>query len=171
MFTSKYKNIKLIYSLESIEDGYVYVRNKEGLQKQYIYEVVPISILNFSNEKIYNILNCYIEFLKGINTKFKVIIRNCKFNEEEYISKHIANSSDKIKGLDIYSKYIEDLKEKISKQSIYTSKIYICFICKNEDCKKEVEDEINRLRNINLSIKSLSKNDIYNLMYESINKI
>lgn len=171
MFTSKYKNIKLIYSLESIEEGYVCIRNKEGLQKQYIYEVVPISILNFSDEKIYNILNCYVEFLKGINTKFKVIVRNFKFNEEEYISKHVVNCSDKIKNLDIYDKYIQDLREKISSQSIYTSKIYICFICKGKDCKKEIEEGINKLRSVNLIIKSLSKNEIYNLMYESINKI
>lgn len=116
-------------------------------------------------------MNCYIEFLKGINVKFKILIRNQKFNEEEYISRHISNSNKKIKELEIYNQYIEDLKQKLSNQSIYTSKLYICFLCDNDENKKDIDECINKLKSINLHIKSLSKVEIKNLMYESINKI
>ncbi len=116
------------------------------------------------------ILNYYIGFLKSIDVSFKIIIRNEKFNKEEYINKSISVNNENIKKLDIYNKYVEDLKEKISKEKIYTSKMYICIACKIEEINS-VEESLYKLNNLGLNIKKLNLKETFELLYKSINKI
>ena len=145
------------------------IKNNNNYIDEYLYEIFPISIINFSEEKLHRLLSSYIEFLKIIDTKFKILIRNYKFDKEEYINKHMATSSN-IKNLDIYSSYIEDLKKKIDKEKIYDVRAYLCIVCSKEN-KQNIEEGIAKLKDAGINIKRLQGNEILKVLYNSINKL
>ena len=82
----KYGDVKDIFSIVDITDKYLLVKNKEIVKKVYIYEVEPVTFLNFSIDVQSNILNLYSEFLHELNLDFQIYISNKKINIQKYIS-------------------------------------------------------------------------------------
>ena len=60
-FIEKFKDIRVLYNVESVGNDFVYVKNKNEMLKEYIYEVIPINMLNSSVNEVYKILNLYIK--------------------------------------------------------------------------------------------------------------
>ena len=110
-FIEKFKDIRVLYNVESVENDFIYVKNKNEMLKEYIYEVIPINMLNSSVNEVYKILNLYIEFLKSFDVRFKILIRNYKFNKEEYIKRHMNMCDFKNDNMELYNNYIKDLNK------------------------------------------------------------
>jgi len=163
----KFKDISTIFNIERIEDNRIYIKEKEKVQEELIYQVVPISMLNYAYEDLERVINIYVEFLKSIDVKFKILIRNIKFDKNQYLNKHFNNL---VASKEIYKDYINSIRLKMEEEEIYSNKIYICFICKNKQ-DKEIEDNLNRLNSAKISILKPTKEEIINLLYSSINKI
>ena len=163
----KFKDISTIFNIEKVDDNKIYIKEKEKMQEELIYQVLPISMLNYSYEDLEKVINVYIEFLKSINVKFKILIRNIKFDKNEYLNKHFNNL---VASKEIYKDYINSVKLKIEEEEIYSNKIYICFICKSEQ-EKQIDDNLRRLSSAKISILKLTKKEIIDLLYSSINKI
>ena len=143
------------------------MKNKDSIVKELIYEVSPISMLNYSKEDLENVLAVYTQFLKLIDVKYKILIRNVKFDKNEYIDKHFKND---IASSELYKNYVDSIKLKIDKEDIYTVKIYICFICKDFQ-EKIIEDGLNKLNSIGINVTKLAKEEVRDLLYKTINKL
>ena len=81
----KYESINKLFNLIDITDSYILVKNKEKTKKIYVYEIEPVTFLNFSMNVQSNILNLYNEFLRELNFEFQIFISNKKINVENYI--------------------------------------------------------------------------------------
>ena len=53
----KYESINKLFNLIDITDSYILVKNKEKTKKIYVYEIEPVTFLNFSMNVQSNILN------------------------------------------------------------------------------------------------------------------
>ena len=74
----KYESINKLFNLIDITDSYILVKNKEKTKKIYVYEIEPVTFLNFSMNVQSNILNLYNEFLRELNFEFQIFISNKK---------------------------------------------------------------------------------------------
>ena len=124
-------------------------------------------MLNYSKDDLENVLEVYTQFLKLIDVKYKILIRNVKFDKNEYINKHFNND---VANNELYKNYIDSIKLKIDKEEIYTVKIYLCFICKDFQ-EKIIEDGLNKLRSTNINVVKLTKEEVIDLLYKTINKL
>ena len=107
-----FDDIKKVFNILDITDEYILVKNKESTNKIYIYEIEPVTFLNFSIDVQSNILNLYSEFLRESNFKFQIYISNRKINIQKYI-KNIENCISKtgsVEYVELVSKYIESIK-------------------------------------------------------------
>ena len=167
-FIEKFKDIRVLYNVESVENDFIYVKNKNEMLKEYIYEVIPINMLNSSVNEVYKILNLYIEFLKSFDVRFKILIRNYKFNKEEYIKRHMNMCDFKNDNMELYNNYIKDLNNKIDNKEIYNLKIYMCILY-NKDIK-DIETSFVKLSSMGIKLNKLEKSQIEELLYKTINK-
>ena len=76
----KYGDVKDVFNIVDITDKYLLIKDKEIVKKVYIYEVEPVTFLNFSIDVQSNILNLYSEFLHELNFDFQIYISNKKIN-------------------------------------------------------------------------------------------
>ena len=116
-----YENINKIFNFIDITDRYVLFNDGENVKKVYIYEIEPITFLNFSIDVQSNILNLYSEFLHTLNFNFQIYISNKKINTENYI-KTIQMSIDTIgdnKYKQLVDNYILSIEEQLKEQCIY----------------------------------------------------
>ena len=92
----KYNNIKQLYNITSVADKYIFVKERDVMKKVYLYEIEPVTFLNFSIDIQSNILNLYNEFLRELNLNFQIYISNKKVNIQNYIQniKQAINSLD-----------------------------------------------------------------------------
>ena len=67
-----YQDINKLYNLVDITDSYVLIKDNDVVKKVYIYEIEPVTFLNFSIELQNNILNLYNEFLRELNLEFQI---------------------------------------------------------------------------------------------------
>ena len=81
----KYNNIKQLYNITSVADKYIFVKERDVMKKVYLYEIEPVTFLNFSIDIQSNILNLYNEFLRELNLNFQIYISNKKVNIQNYI--------------------------------------------------------------------------------------
>ena len=81
----KYEDINKVFNLIDVTDTYILLKDKEKIKKVYIYEIEPVTFLNFSMDVQSNILSLYNEFLREFNFDFQIYISNKKINIESYI--------------------------------------------------------------------------------------
>ena len=141
----------------------------------YIYEIEPVTLLNFSIEVQSNILNLYSEFLRELNLEFQIYISNKKVNIPKYIES-LKNSMSKKNSFsynNLLSKYISSITEKLEDEVIYNTKYYLVLSIDRDELIdfSTVDYTIKKLNNIGCNVQKInSKRKIETLLYESINK-
>lgn len=158
-----------------ITDKYILLKDNENIKKVYVYEIEPITFLNFSIETQSNILNLYSEFLHELNFNFQIYISNKKINIENYI-KTIQNSidTDGDKSYkELVEKYLVSIEEQLKEESVYKTRYYIIVSFNREDNIdiSELDSVIYKLENIGCIVKRVkNKMCLKRILFESINK-
>lgn len=171
----KYSNISDLFGIIDITDSYILVKEKGIVKKVYIYEIEPVTFLNFSIDVQSNVLNLYSEFLHESNLNFQMYISNKKMNIKAYVDKIKSNirkdGSKKYK--ENVEKYILSIASTLENQKIYTTKYYIVTSLDSQDNINIIAiDKI--IKKIDatgcICTRVTSKKKLEKLMYESINK-
>lgn len=150
-------------------------KNDNKLYKKYIYEIIPVTLLDFSIEVQNSIYTVYNEFLREMNLDLQIYISNKKMNIENYI-KNLNNSilkenNEKFKNF--LNHYLEDIKEKLNYERIYITKYYIIVSLdkKSDQNIEEIDNVFKKLNKLGCIVNRISKRkDFVNILYESINK-
>ncbi len=171
----KYGDVKDIFSIVDITDKYLLVKNKEIVKKVYIYEVEPVTFLNFSIDVQSNILNLYSEFLHELNLDFQIYISNKKINIQKYISnlKLYINKNGSKKYLEHVNNYISSISRQLESEKIYTTKFYLVISINSDSVEdiNSIDNIVRGIENIGCNIKRIiSKRKLQMLMYDTINK-
>lgn len=165
------EDINKLFNFVDITDSYVLVKDKEKTKKVYIYEIEPVTFLNFSIELQTNILNLYNEFLRSMEYEFQIYISNQKINIENYIS-NIKSISKNISNT-IQDDYIIAITDELEKEKIYVTKYYIIVaLDRNSDEDiSNVDAAVNKLNYIGCNVKRIKvKKELMSILYEGINK-
>jgi len=171
----KYDNIKNLFNFIDITDKYILIKDRDKIKKVYIYEIEPVTLLNFSIEVQSNILNLYSEFLRELNLEFQIYISNKKVNIPKYIES-LKNSMSKKNSFsynNLLSKYISSITEKLEDEIIYNTKYYLVLSIDRDELIdfSTVDYTIKKLNNIGCNVQKInSKRKIETLLYESISK-
>ena len=171
----KYDNIKNLFNFIDITDKYILIKDREKIKKVYIYEIEPVTLLNFSIDVQSNILNLYSEFLRELNLEFQIYISNKKVNIPKYIES-LKNSMSKKNSLsynNLLSKYISSITEQLEDEIIYNTKYYLVLSIDRDELVdfSTVNYTIKKLNNIGCNVQKInSKRKIETLLYESISK-
>ncbi len=153
-----------------VTDTYILLKDKNNIKKVYIYEIEPVTFLNFSIDVQSNILNLYNEFLRELNLNFQIYISNKKVNIQKYIQslkESLLNDNAIIK------KYIESISKELENDTLYSTKYYIVIsVSREEDIDIESIDAIiEKLRYIGCDVRKVqNKETLKTILYESINK-
>ena len=147
------------------------IKDKQVTKKVYIYEIEPVTFLNFSMELQSNILNLYNEFLREFNHDFQIYISNQKMNVDKYIStlEKVVNSNQNFQS----KEYIESIKKDIESEKIYITKYYIVISMDREQCEniEQIDNVISKLDYIGCHTKRIKlKKELCKILYEGINK-
>lgn len=172
---NKYKDIRGIYNIISIEDDYILVQRKNKTEKVYIYEVKPLLFLDLEEDMQNNIVSIYTEFLRRIESNIQFYITNRKLNIDQYIKDQFFKKEFNNTRLDdIYNQYVSDIKDKLKSENIFTTKIYIVFSqnSKENNDIKELEDHILLLERLGCKISKITrKSNLKQILFETLNKI
>lgn len=171
----KYNNIKQLYNITSVTDKYIFVKEKDVMKKVYLYEIEPVTFLNFSIDIQSNILNLYNEFLRELNLNFQIYISNKKVNIQNYIQsiKQAISSIENPNIQNLSERYISSVSKELENESIYTTKYYIIIsVGTNEDIAMDnVDNIISKLNYIGCNVSRIcDKRTLKNILYETINK-
>lgn len=147
------------------------VKDKDKTKKVYIYEIEPITFLNFSMELQTNILNLYNEYLRSMKYEFQIYISNQKINIQNYILnlESISKQNPKTEA----KEYIKSIKEELTKEKIYVTKYYIIVALDRTETEDiiQVDTMVNKLNNIGCKVKRIKvKKELCKILYEGINK-
>ena len=154
----KFKDIKEIYNINSVENEYLLYKCENKMYKKYIYEVIPVTLLDFSVEVQNSVYMLYNEFLREMNIDLQIYISNKKMNIDSYIEELRTN----------------DLKEKLKNENIYITRYYIIITMdlKNNDEIKDIDNIILKLNKLGCVVSRIKEHDkMLNILYESINKV
>lgn len=137
----------------------------------YIYEIEPVTFLNFSMELQTNILNLYNEYLRSMKYEFQIYISNQKINIQNYILnlESISKQNPKTEA----KEYIKSIKEELTKEKIYVTKYYIIVALDRTETEDiiQVDTMVNKLNNIGCKVKRIKvKKELCKILYEGINK-
>lgn len=171
----KYDNINNLFNLIDVADTYILLKDKDKIKKVYIYEIEPVTFLNFSMDVQSNILNLYNEFLRELNFEFQIFISNKKINTESYIKnlEKIVNNNARKNYVNLMNNYLQSISEELENEIIYTTKYYIVISFERdyEYDLSEIDSVIKKLDYVGCNTRRLkNKCDIKNILYESINK-
>ena len=171
----KYESINKLFNLIDITDSYILVKNKEKTKKIYVYEIEPVTFLNFSMNVQSNILNLYNEFLRELNLEFQIFISNKKINVENYIRNlsKLIEKSDKKAYVDLMNNYLLSISKELENEMIYTTKYYIVISFERESIYdiSQIDNIIQKLDNVGCNTKRINKKaELKKLLYESLNK-
>lgn len=147
------------------------VKDKDKTKKVYIYEIEPVTFLNFSMELQTNILNLYNEYLRSMKYEFQIYISNQKINIQNYILnlESISKQNPKTEA----KEYIKSIKEELTKEKIYVTKYYIIVALDRTETEDiiQVDTMVNKLNNIGCKVKRIKvKKELCKILYEGINK-
>lgn len=139
-----------------------------------VYKIVPCRVINKSIELEQQIYSAYIAFIKMINFNYQIIIETKVINFNNLIdnlNKNIYLSNDYFHKsiMEEYKNYLHELSNEIN---IYDRQFY--FIVEQLDIEKEkrLKEGGDFLQSIGVKIDKVKDDDeIFKLMYESINKI
>lgn len=156
-------------------DTYVLAKDRDKTKKIYIYEIEPVTFLNFSMDVQSNILNLYNELLRELNFEFQIFISNKKINVENYINNltKIINQDARKSYVSLMNSYIESISKELENQMIYTTKYYIVISLDREDEYdiSQIDEIIKKLDYVGCNTRRIkSKEDIQNILYENLNK-
>ena len=150
------------------------LREKEKTKQIYIYEIEPVTFLNFSIDVQSNILNLYSEFLREFNFEFQIFISNKKINTKKYIEnieKNMRSGNNLF--TELKKKYVSNIYNQLEKECIYNTKYYIV-VSLDSDSNIDINSLdalIQKLNLIGCNTKRIeSKNELKYLLYECINK-
>lgn len=160
-----------MFNFTDVTDSYVLVKDKDKTKKIYIYEIEPVTFLNFSMELQTNILNLYNEYLRSMKYEFQIYISNQKINIQNYILnlESVSKNNPKTES----KEYINAIKEELTKEKIYVTKYYIIIaIDRTEDDDiQQIDTIVNKLNNIGCKVKRIKvKKELCKILYEGINK-
>lgn len=146
-------------------------KDKDKTKKVYIYEIEPVTFLNFSMELQTNILNLYNEYLRSMKYEFQIYISNQKINIQNYILnlESISKQNPKTEA----KEYIKSIKEELTKEKIYVTKYYIIVALDRTETEDiiQVDTMVNKLNNIGCKVKRIKvKKELCKILYEGINK-
>ncbi len=171
----KYANINSLFNLIDVTDSYILLKDKDNIKKVYIYEIEPVTFLNFSMDVQSNILNLYNEFLRELNYDFQIYISNKKINVESYVdnlAKVISKNSSQ-NYISLMNEYLKNISKNLEEEMIYTTKYYI-IISINRDTSfdiSQLDSVIKKLDYVGCNTRRLkTKKIITNVLYESLNK-
>ena len=147
------------------------VKDKDKTKKVYIYEIEPVTFLNFSMELQTNILNLYNEYLRSMKYEFQIYISNQKINIQNYILNldSVSKQNPKTEA----KEYIKSIKEELTKEKIYVTKYYIIVALDRTEIEDiiQVDVMVNKLNNIGCKVKRIKvKKELCKILYEGINK-
>lgn len=147
------------------------VKDKDKTKKVYIYEIEPVTFLNFSMELQTNILNLYNEYLRSMKYEFQIYISNQKINIQNYILnlESISKQNPKTEA----KEYIKSIKEELTKEKIYVTKYYIIVALDRTETEDiiQVDTMVDKLNNIGCKVKRIKvKKELCKILYEGINK-
>ncbi len=166
----KYESINNLFNIMDVTDNYILLKDKNNIKKVYIYEIEPVTFLNFSIDVQSNILNLYNEFLRELNLNFQIYISNKKVNIQKYIQ---SLKESVISDNAIIKKYIESISKELENDTLYSTKYYIVIsVSREEDIDIESIDVIiEKLKYIGCNVRKVqNKKTLKNILYESINK-
>ena len=171
----KYDNITKIFNFIDITDKYILLKDREKTKKVYIYEVEPVTFLNFSLDIQSNILNLYSEFLRELNFDFQIFISNKRINVDKYINnlKNSINKSGSKHYIKLKDEYLASIARELENQDIYTTKFYIVIsFPRDKDIDiASLDTIVRKLDSIGCKTKRIvSKVKLKSLLYECINK-
>lgn len=164
-----YQDINKLYNLVDITDSYVLIKDNDVVKKVYIYEIEPVTFLNFSIELQNNILNLYNEFLRELNLEFQIYISNQKVNISNYISK----IKEINKNSELANSYINCIKHELEKQDIFVTKYYIIvsYERNNKVDIEQIDSIISKLDYIGCNTKRVKlEKELCSILYKGINK-
>lgn len=156
-------------------DTYILIKDKDKTKKVYIYEIEPVTFLNFSLDVQSNILNLYNEFLRELNFEFQIFISNKKINVENYINNlsKVISKNARESYINLMKEYLDCIMKELENEMIYTTKYYIviCFERENMYELSEIDNVVKKLDFVGCNTKRInSKNELKTLLYESFNK-
>lgn len=171
----KYDDIKNLFNFIDITDKYILIKDRDKIKKVYIYQIDPVTLLNFSIDVQSNILNLYSEFLRELNLEFQIYISNKKVNIPEYIKSLEKSMSKKNKSNynNLLTNYISSIANQLEDEVIYNTKYYLVLSIDRDDPIdfSSIDFTIKKLNNIGCNVQRMtSKRKIETLLYESINK-
>ena len=138
---SKYKDIEELFKIEAVKDEYILTRINKNIERVYLYRIEPVLFLDLSESIQYNIIEVYTQLLRECNFKIQIVISNERLDIDNYIERYY--SYKEIIPLDIYIKYIEDIKQKLEIEDVYETKILIVI---SENSKEKINvDEYDRV--------------------------
>lgn len=171
----KYDDIKNLFNFIDITDKYILIKDGDKIKKVFIYQIEPVTFLNFSIDVQSNILNLYSEFLREFNLEFQIYISNKKINIPRYIE-NIEKSMSKRNSRDyttLLNNYMASIAEQLEDEIIYTTKYYLVISLERDEQVdiSSIDYIVKKLNNIGCNTQRLtSKRKLEMLLYESINK-
>ena len=171
----KYENINKLFNFIDVTDNYILLKKKEEVEKVYIYEIEPVTFLNFSMDVQSNILSLYNEFLRELNYDFQIYISNKRINVESYINNlsKIINTKASKEYIELMNKYLQNISRELEDKMIYTTKYYIIISFKRNSVFDitHIDSIIQKLDYVGCNTKRIKKKEnIKNILYESFNK-
>ncbi len=171
----KYENINKLFNFIDVTDNYILLKKKEEVEKVYIYEIEPVTFLNFSMDVQSNILSLYNEFLRELNYDFQIYISNKRINVESYINNlsKIINTKASKEYIELMNKYLQNISRELEDEMIYTTKYYIIISFKRDSVFDitHIDSIIQKLDYVGCNTKRIKKKEnIKNILYESFNK-
>lgn len=158
-----------------VTDTYILLKDRDKTKKVYIYEIEPVTFLNFSMDVQSNILNLYNEFLRELNFEFQIYISNKKINVENYI-KNLSRLIDKEASetyVSLMNNYLSSITKELENEMIYTTKYYIVisFERESEYDILQMDNIIKKLDYVGCNTQRITaKEKLKELLYESLNK-
>lgn len=145
------------------------------MKKVFIYQIEPITFLNFSIDVQSNILNLYSEFLRELNLEFQIYISNKKINIQKYIEniEKSVSKKESRKYTQVLNNYLASIAEQLEDEIIYTTKYYLVVSIEREEQLNisSMDNAIKKLNTIGCNVQRVaSKRNLELLLYESINK-
>lgn len=171
----KYEDINKLFNIIDVTDTYILLKDKDKTRKIYIYEIEPVTFLNFSMDVQSNILNLYNEFLRELNLEFQIFISNKKINIENYINNlsKLINKNVSESYVSMMNSYLQSIEKELENEMIYTKKYYIVISFNRESDYdiNQIDNIIKKLDYVGCNTKRIkTKRCLKSVLYENFNK-
>jgi len=166
----KYKDITKLYNIVDVADGAV-ITSKGKIN---IYEVKPCTVIGESEELKQNIYNAYLVLLKMITFNYQIVIKTGKTDFNEILNilnknMYSADNTAQKKMIEQYKEYLFDLSKDIQ---IFTKTFYIITNKLTRQEETQLTEAFNTVKHLGITLQKITEErDIYNILYNSMNKI